>query len=223
MKDNFIHVCFIIDESGSMFSSKEDVIGGFKTIIEEQKEEEKGQCAISLYTFENKVKKIYVGKDVNEIDGLVYTPSGCTAMYDGIGTAITEIGKWLNDMKEEDRPSKNLIVIMTDGYENASKEYTLQQVKEMIKHQEDKYNWTFQYVGCNVTESVEADRLGIRSAVYTSRDDYSSTWNTVNCATKLYRSAEPTLACTTLDSFITSENNKLTEKFENEIGKKIKK
>lgn len=121
MKDNFIHVCFIIDESGSMFSSKEDVIGGFKTIIEEQKEEEKGHCAISLYTFEDKVKKIYVGKDVNEVNDLEYVPSGCTAMYDGIGTAITEIGKWLNGMKEEDRPSKNLIVIMTDGYENASK------------------------------------------------------------------------------------------------------
>lgn len=222
MKDNFIHVCFIIDASGSMYDSKEDVTGGFKTIIDEQKKEKNGQCAISLYTFEDKVHKKYLGKDVNEIDKLDYVPSGCTAMYDGIGTAITEVGKWLNSMKEEDRPSKNLIVIMTDGFENASKEYTLNQIKDMIKHQEDVYNWTFQYVGCNVTESKEADKMGFKNSTFVSRDNYGKSWDTLNCATKLYRCSNASVACATMDSFIQSEYNKLTEEYEQELGKKIK-
>ena len=68
MKDNFIHVCFIVDKSGSMFSSTDDVIGGFKSIVEEQRQVKDGKCAISLYTFDDYVNEVYVGKDVNEIE-----------------------------------------------------------------------------------------------------------------------------------------------------------
>ena len=87
---------------------------------------------MSLFKFNNDVNEVYLGKDVNEINEIDYTAHGCTAMNDGIGTAIDKVGKWLSDMKEEDRPSKNLIIIMTDGQENASKEYSLYALSSLM-------------------------------------------------------------------------------------------
>lgn len=242
MKDNFIHVCFVIDESGSMSSSRKDVIDGFAKVINEQKENKEGSCAISLYKFSNDVSKVYVGEDINNVRPLVdrkswtyeidlgwsnpikcvengngfvgsvnsdmeecvsnisidptrsYDPHGGTAMYDGIGTAIDEIGKWLSVMDESDRPSKNLIVIMTDGEENSSRKYTAEKVKDMIKHQEEKYNWTFVYMGTDITTNEHADKIGIRSKAYNTRDDIDGSWSMVNAVTTSYRLDEKSFA-----------------------------
>jgi hypothetical protein len=100
MKSNFIHVCFIIDESSSMYNSVSDVKGGFKKIIDEQKANVEGDCAISIFRFATTVRPAdFIMRDVKEVGNeLRYNPSGCTALYDGVGTAIDEIGKVLNDM-----------------------------------------------------------------------------------------------------------------------------
>ena len=220
MKDNFIHVCFIVDKSGSMFSSTDDVIGGFKSIVEEQRQVKDGKCAISLYTFDDNVNEVYVGKDVNEIEDFNYLPCGSTAMNDGIGTAITNIGKWLNDMSEDERPSKNLIVIMTDGYENASKEYTLPQVREMIKHQTDKYNWTFMYVGADVTTTKDAESLGIKAKSMSSKSDFKKSWEITNNAATLYRLSVDN-ASVMMDSYINTASAANTADYEHKLGKKL--
>lgn len=162
MKSNLLHICFVLDESGSMYNSIDDVIEGFQKLIDEQRKEKNGECIISLYRFSDTVKKDYIGKPVDEVPRLTYSPWGCTAMNDGVGTAIDEIGKWLSDMDESERPSKNIIVIMTDGNENASKEYDFDVVKEKIKHQEEKYSWTFVYMGTNLQDLRDANRLGIK-------------------------------------------------------------
>lgn len=94
MKDNFIHVCFIIDESGSMYTSKQDVIGGFKRVIEEQRSIKEGKCAISLYTFNHKIKEVFLFKEIESVEeNLVYEPGGSTALYDAVSIAIDNIGK----------------------------------------------------------------------------------------------------------------------------------
>lgn len=185
MKSNLLHICFVLDESESMYNSIDDVIEGFQKLIDEQKKEKNGECIISLYRFSNTVKKDYIGKPVDEVPRLTYSPWGCTAMNDGVGTAIDEIGKWLSDMDESDRPSKNMIVIMTDGKENASKEYDFDVVKKKIKHQEEKYSWTFVYMGTNLQDLKDANRLGIKmrsvsgsrniTANYSHIDTYAKT------------------------------------------------
>ena len=162
MKSNLLHICFVLDESGSMYNSIDDVTEGFQKLIDEQRKEKNGECIISLYRFSNTVKEDYIGKPVDEVPRLTYSPWGCTAMNDGVGTAIDEIGKWLSDMDESERPSKNIIVIMTDGKENASKEYDFDVVKKKIKHQEEKYSWTFVYMGTNLQDLRDANRLGIK-------------------------------------------------------------
>lgn len=190
MKQNYIHVCFVIDASGSMTGSEKDVIGGFKSVIDEQKANTNGTCSISYYKFESGVEKMFIGKDINEVDYLTdkdYVPGGLTALFDGVGTAIDEIGKWLNDMPEDERPEKNLIVIMTDGGENNSKDYSGSKIKEMIKHQEEKYNWTFVYMGSDLRDANDANSIGVSTRLYNSKANYSENFDFINSVVTCYR------------------------------------
>lgn len=255
MKDNFIHVCFVIDESGSMGGTEEDVIGGFKKVIDEQAANDKGTCAVSYFKFSDDVTKVYIGKDIKEVKPLTkgtfnqiytsnititpngafdsisdlktnandensYWPHGCTAMFDGIGTAIDVIGKWLNDMPEEERPEKNLIVIMTDGEENASREYTKSKVSEMIKHQEEKYNWTFIYMGSDLTNANDVNSLGMSNRMFSSKDNYSCNYDIVNEALSCYRccDADISLKNTIMAETISLACSEATVKYAKENG-----
>lgn len=266
MKENFIHVAFVIDESGSMSGSENDIIGGFNKMIEEQKAIENGKCAVSFFSFNDNVKERFIGKDVNDVENLSvgyfqcisrnasaslfynsvpgssniyinidearacendtykYTPSGLTAMNDGIGIAIDKIGKWLCDMPEEERPSKNLIVIMTDGEENNSKEYTLSKVQEMIKHQTDVYNWTFVYMGMDITNKKAADDLGISTRSFSAKrsDTLYKNYSNISSSASQYRCcSDPLSAAVTMDCYLNEELSKDTALYEKELGIKI--
>lgn len=209
MKSNFIHVCFVIDESSSMWTSVYDVKEGFSKIIKEQRENTEGTCAISIFRFATYVRHAdFILKDIDNVQNdLDFNPSGCTAMYDGIGTAIDEIGKVLKDMPEEERPEKNLIVIMTDGEENSSREYTASKVKEMIKHQEDKYNWTFLYIGTDISNTEDVDSIGIGRRFATTRGKMSKSYDTINSVVSCYRNTvgDAQLKGVTMDSFLSAE------------------
>ena len=205
MKSNLLHICFVLDESGSMYNSVDDVIGGFQKLIDEQKGEKNGECIISLYRFSGTVKKDYIGKPVNEVPKLYYSPGGCTAMNDGVGTAIDEIGKWLSDMNESERPSKNIIVIMTDGQENASKEYNFDTVKAKIKHQEEKYSWTFVYMGTNLQDLKDANRLGIKMRSVSGSRNIAANYSHIDTYAKALRSSTNAASVAAADAFLTRQ------------------
>lgn len=205
MKSNLLHICFVLDESGSMYSSVDDVIGGFQKLIDEQKREKNGECIISLYRFSDIVKKDYIGTPVDKVPKLDYSPGGCTAMNDGVGTAIDEIGKWLSDMDESERPSKNMIVIMTDGKENASREYTFDIVKEKIKHQEEKYRWTFVYMGTNLRDLKDANRLGIKMRSVSGSRNIAANYSHIDTYAKALRKSTNTASVAAADAFLTKQ------------------
>ena len=117
MKENFIHICMVIDESGSMSGKENDVVGGFKSVIDEQKANTEGTCSVSYFKFSDGVEEVYRGVDVRDVEPIEgkYHPHGLTALFDGVGIAIDRIGEWLASMDESERPEKNLVVIMTDG------------------------------------------------------------------------------------------------------------
>lgn len=225
MKSNFIHVCFIIDESSSMYSSISDVKEGFKKIIDEQKANTKGECAVSIFKFATTVRPAeFVMKNVKEVENqLVYNPSGCTALYDGIGTAIDEIGKVLANMPEEERPEKNLIVIMTDGEENSSKEYQPSRIREMIKHQEDKYSWTFLYIGTDISNTDDADRIGISRKFATVRSKMHKSYDTINAVASCYRATagDATTRFAVMDSYLDMEAKANNTEYTSDTGIKI--
>ena len=205
MKSNLLHICFVLDESGSMYNSVDDVIGGFQKLIDEQRGEKNGECIISLYRFSGTVKKDYIGKPVNEVPKLYYSPGGCTAMNDGVGTAIDEIGKWLSDMNESERPSKNIIVIMTDGQENASKEYNFDTVKAKIKHQEEKYSWTFVYMGTNLQDLKDANRLGIKMRSVSGSRNIAANYSYIDTYAKVLRSSTNAASVAAADALLTRQ------------------
>lgn len=226
MKENFVHVVFVVDESGSMMDSQSDVIGGFKKVIDEQKAVKDGTCSISLFKFATEVQEVFIGKDVNEVEYLdenTYSPGGLTAMNDGIGVAIDKIGKWLNDMKEEDKPEKNLVVIMTDGFENNSKEYSIAKVREMIKHQEEKYSWSFLYLGTDITDATAAKDYGFVNRGYSSRSNISESYNLVNTSLCSYRctAGDANVKAMAFNDTLSCATASMNAAYEKETGLKI--
>lgn len=221
MKDNFIHVCFVVDSSSSMIDASSDVVGGFKKIVDEQKANDIGQCSVSLFTFGTNVNEIYLGKDVNDVEYLDYNPDGMTAMNDGIGFAIDKVGEWLNEMKEEERPSKNLVVIITDGEENYSRRYTLSQVQEMIKHQTEKYNWEFMYIGADVTSKTTADNLGIGLRSFTTKSDHYKNYSVLSNSMSAYRMSDVSCRDDVLSASLSEESIKLTDEFISKTGARV--
>lgn len=161
MKKDLTELIIIIDKSGSMNGLESDVIGGYNSLIEEQKKE--GETKVTTLFFDSNVKWIYENKDINEIVPLEekqYRPSGCTALLDAIGNAIVFVKERRAKLKAEDIPEHTIFSIMTDGYENASREYTYKKIKEMIEFQK-KCGWNFLFQAANIDVEYEADRLGI--------------------------------------------------------------
>ena len=225
---DWINLVFCIDASGSMFASKEDVVGGYLKTVEEQKSNKNGKVTVSLYTFNSEVKEYYVGLDINDIPDFKYECDGMTRMNDGIGIAIDNVGKWLyeRDKKGEDMPGLTMFILMTDGMENFSKEYTLAQVQDKIKEQTEKYSWKFIYQGTDITTTKESDSLGFKFKTFSSRSKFANNYNIINCATNAYRSMAATgasLADTTLAFAATldEEATKNTAEYEKDLGIKL--
>jgi uncharacterized protein YegL len=189
MKDKLIHVAFIIDSSGSMSGSESDVIGGFKKNIEEQKAVKDGECIVTLYEFASDVKQVYLGKTLDKVEDLDYRVGGMTRLYDGIGTAVDDIGKWLSNMDESERPSKNLIVIITDGGENSSTDYRLKDIKDRIKEQTEKYSWDFIYLGNDLSDAKDANDIGIRYRGFTTKKKFYNNYDVISTGVTAYRCA----------------------------------
>lgn len=219
MKDKLIHVCFIIDSSGSMAGSEKDVVGGFRKTIEEQKAVKDGECIVSLYEFASGVKQVYLGKKLDEVKDLDYFVGGMTRLYDGIGTAVDDVGKWLANMDESERPSKNLIVIITDGGENSSTEYNLKDVKDRIKEQTNKYSWDFIYLGNDLSDAKDANDIGIKYRGFTSKKKFYNNYDVINTGITAYRCAASVAeASLALDSSIAKSMTALNEEYKEDTG-----
>ncbi len=144
------HITVILDRSMSMSMCKEGTITGYNEFLRKQKAEP-GEATFTLVQFDHEYKVSYDGTLglAPELTYETFQPRGNTALNDAQGKAITELGAKLAATKKEDRPDNVIIVIMTDGGENASREYTHKQVAELIKHQQEKYSWSFLFIGAN--------------------------------------------------------------------------
>lgn len=151
MKKDFTDITIVLDRSGSMLNVQTDTIGGFNAYIESQRQLP-GECVVSLVQFDDQYEPLYSSKSVKDVPLLTtetFVPRGWTALLDAIGRTINETGRRLAGMAENQRPEKVLFVILTDGIENASKEFTRQKVFEMIGHQRSTYLWDFVFIGAN--------------------------------------------------------------------------
>lgn len=162
-KEDHTQLVCIIDRSGSMASIAGDAIGGFNTFLEEQKKQP-GTTKVSLVLFDHEYMMPVKNEDilnVKPLDDKVYVPRGSTALLDAVGRTINETGAELSSLHEEERPDNVIICILTDGYENASKEFKRDQIKKMIEHQKEKYSWDFIFLAANQDAFAEGGSIGI--------------------------------------------------------------
>ena len=162
MKDA-TEIVVVMDKSGSMDMRRADAIGGFNSFLADQKKEP-GEANLTLVLFDTTYTIPVKGVPIKEVVPLnedTYRPGGNTALNDALARAIIETGARLAAMPEEERPGKVICVIITDGEENSSVEHTKRQVKEMVEHQESKYDWAFIYLGVGVDAFDEARQLGV--------------------------------------------------------------
>lgn len=160
---NLTEVVAIIDRSGSMNGLVSDTIGGYNSFVEEQKKGE-GRTIFTLVQFDTEYQIDYEGVDVNDVkplDKSTYIPRGATALLDAVGRTVNVVGQRLANTPEEKRPGQVIFVVITDGEENSSREFKAQQVKDMVKHQIEKYSWSFVYLGGGDIESQKEQGLSL--------------------------------------------------------------
>lgn len=148
---NEMDLVVVLDKSGSMWTSEEDIIGGFNSLIEKERKKHPG-IYVTVVLFDTDYNVLYTRKPINEVDILTreeYHADGCTALLDAVGTTINRIDRIASD--------KVLFVIATDGFENSSTEFTNEDIKNMIKTHE----WEFIYLGADVDAFTEARKIGI--------------------------------------------------------------
>lgn len=160
---NKTDITIILDRSGSMESVKSDTIGGFNSFLSEQQKVE-GEASLSLVQFDDQYETVYLDKDINSADKLndfTFQPRGSTALFDAVGRTINSVGQRLASLPEDERPDKVLMVVMTDGFENASREFNSAKISEMINHQRNVYKWEFMFIGANQDAVLSAKEIGI--------------------------------------------------------------
>ena len=161
-KNNITEAVFILDASGSMYDLKEDTIGGFNSLIEEQKGKD-GKVLVSTIVFSDDSTVVHDRVEIGEVKKLTeaeYTPCGCTALIDAIGGAVKHISKVHKYIRSEDVPDSTIFFITTDGMENASHKYSSTEVKKMIEAKKEE-GWEFIFMGANIDSVETAASFGI--------------------------------------------------------------
>ncbi len=155
-----VEILMIIDKSGSMYSMTDDTIGGFNSMIQKFKDK-KFTARVSTVFFNNEMKLIHDRQDldtVKEITTKEYQAEGTTALLDAVGKSVTKLAGY-PDLKES-KDTQVIVVIITDGMENSSKEYQKSTIKTMIDDRQ-KDGWKFVFLGANIDAAHEASTLGI--------------------------------------------------------------
>ena len=176
MKKGLTELVFILDRSGSMHGLERDTIGGFNSMLAKQKQAN-GSAFVSTVLFDNFCEVLHDRVDIQKVESITekeYFVRGCTALLDAVGGAIHHIGNIHKYARPEDVPEHTLFVITTDGMENASRRYSVERVKGMIRRHTEQYGWEFLFLGANIDAVETAGRMGIapeRAVNYHSDSD----------------------------------------------------
>lgn len=173
LKDKTV-IGFLLDETGSMQSLKKETISNFNEYVQSVKS--KTEDVVMTLTKFNSLK-IEIANNLESLEMIPpldeknYQPDAMTPLFDAIGKTIREMEPYMTECK------KALFIIQTDGYENASQEYTLDAIKKLIQEKE-KEGWTFVYLGANLNEKTsDAGQMGIRNTFYYLKGDTRETYH----------------------------------------------
>jgi uncharacterized protein YegL len=163
MNNKKTEIVFILDKSGSMSGLEKDTIGGFNSLLKKQQKEE-GAATVTTVLFDHRYEVLHDRLEIGAINAMTekeYYVEGTTALLDAVGRSINKIGNVQKNSKKEARADKVLFVIITDGMENASHEYSYKKISSMIENQKNKYDWEFLFLGANIDSEKVAKDIGI--------------------------------------------------------------
>jgi len=163
MKKGLTELVFILDKSGSMCGLEADTIGGFNSMLEKQRKVE-GECRITTVLFDNNYELLHDRIDIKAVSPITekeYQVGGSTALLDAIGRTINKIVNAQKHTAENYRAEKVMFVIITDGEENSSREYSVERIRQMIEHQKTHHGWEFIFLGANIDAIQTAVYFGI--------------------------------------------------------------
>ena len=166
MNENLTELVFILDRSGSMHGLESDTIGGFNGMLDKQKAM-KGDALVTTVLFSDGVELLHDRVAIGSVSPLSereYIVGGCTALLDAIGRTVDRIWQAHRIAAESERPARTVVVITTDGLENASREYGRNQVRQLVSLKQEKDGWAFLFLGANMDAIAAAADIGIRTA-----------------------------------------------------------
>lgn len=202
MKQGLTEIVFVIDRSGSMYCLTDDTVGGFNSMLEQQKKLN-DEALVSAVLFNGYSEVLYDRVKIQSVERMTaerYAPNGNTALLDALGGAIHHIAMVHKYAREEDVPEKTIFIITTDGMENASRQYTAETVKRMVLEKQEQ-GWEFIFLGANMDAVHTAGNYGIKAehaieycpdqagtaAVYRSVNSAVSELRSKRCVTNAWR------------------------------------
>ena len=159
---NLTHIYLLLDRSGSMQSIKTDTEGGFAAFVEEQSARP-ASAGSRWRSSTTDYDVVYTDRPIADVPALDLQPRGSTALLDAMGGSITDAGAKLAALAEDERPDTVIVAIMTDGYENASQEWTHPAIKSLVEQQTEQYGWQFLYMGADQDAIEVGASLGIKA------------------------------------------------------------
>lgn len=181
-------IAALLDRSGSMETSKEATEDGWRELINEQSQLP-GQCQVTLAQFDTAYEELYSATDIADVPDFVVEPRGMTALLDAIGRFVIEVGEQLASLPEDQRPGHVICLIMTDGMENASHEWSWESVKKLTTQQQNEWNWKFIFIGANMDAIEVGGQMGFTRGDSITYDDdsYDSTVGVMRSAREMVR------------------------------------
>ena len=165
VRTDYSSIALIVDRSGSMESVAEDTKGGIKQFITTQKQNE-ARASFTLVQFDSEYEVLNDFSDLNKVDenafAKQYQPRGSTALLDAIGRTVSEMSQKIEKMDLSERPAHVIVAIVTDGQENASRDFTVAKVKKLIEEKQAR-GWDFVFLGADLNAITVAKNYGFDS------------------------------------------------------------
>ena len=197
MDESYTHITIILDRTGSMESIRDDTIGGFNVFLSEQ-QDAPGEATMSLVQFDSQdpyevIQEFTPIADIDKLSRDTYVPRAATPLLDAVGRGINDLDQQLGALANDRKPAKVVFAIVTDGKENASREFSREQITKMIDEKQKQDKWQFVFLSADMAAIREAREVGFmakkslafdKSAAGTAR-----AWGSLSGRVSDYRSA----------------------------------
>jgi len=160
MKKDLVELVFVVDRSGSMSSIASDMEGAIKSVIKDQKKLDK-EILVTFVRFDTEYEKVFSHTPIKDVPEINIKARGMTALLDAMGKTINSFEREFSEKEDKERPEKVLFMVITDGCENSSREFSREKVFGMIETVKRDHKWDFTFIGANQDAIAEGGNLGI--------------------------------------------------------------